>query len=103
MASKVLRQLSTTRTVSAGDGFKEVHMTENSSTRLIYAGDSVERNSKSFGRGLLPVKHKQAVGTSYAQPATCPGQRLLEERSQDKLHKVQVFSSQKTPQPFLDR
>ena len=96
-------QVSPTGTVTAGNGVREVLSTEESSTRSISAGDSVERTIKSYGKGLLPVKHEQAVGTSHAQPAIFPGQILLEERYQDKLHKVAVFSSQKMPQPFLDR
>lgn len=65
--------------------------------------DSVGNTSEPSGRGLLPVTHKQAVGTSNIQQAISPGDIVLEERSQDKLHKVQIFSSQKIPQPFLDR
>ena len=95
--------VSPTGTVSAGNGVREVHSTEESSTRNLSAGDSVERNSKSSGKRLLPVKPKQAVGTSHTQPAIFPGQILLEERNQDKPHKVAGFSSQKMPQPFLDR
>lgn len=96
-------QVSVTSTVSAGNGFGEVHLTEEPSTRSIYAGDRVERNDEFSGRGLLPIKHKNAVGTSYAQPAIFPGQVMLDEQSQDKFRKVQIFSSQKLPQPFLDR
>lgn len=65
--------------------------------------DSVGNTSEPSGRGLLPVTHKQSVGTSHIQQAISPGDIVLEERSQDKLHKVQIFSSQKIPQPFLDR
>ena len=96
-------QGSASSTVSAANGFREVHSTGEPSTRSISAGDSVERTINSSGRGLLPVKHIQAVGTSHAQPAITPGQILLKEKSRDNLHKVQVFSSQKMPQPFLDR
>ncbi len=96
-------QVSPTGTVSAGSGVREVHSTEESSTRSISAGDSIERTSKSSGKRLLPVKHRQAVGTSHTQPAIFPGQILLGERIQDKPNKVAVFSSQKMPQPFLDR
>ena len=96
-------QVSASSTVSAANDFKEVYSTEEPSIRRMSAGDSVEKKSSSSGRGLLPVKHKQAVGTSHAQPVISPGQMLLEERSRDKLHEVHVFSSQKMPQPFLDR
>lgn len=96
-------QASVTSPVDSANGSGEVHSTEESSTKRLSAGEGSERTSKSSGRGLLPVKHRQAVGTSYAQPVTSPGQLLLEERSQGKLQKVQDFSSQKMPQPFLDR
>lgn len=64
--------------------------------------DSTGNTSEPFSRGLLPVTHKHAR-TSYIQQAISPGDILLEELSQDKLHKVRIFSSQKMPQPFLDR
>lgn len=89
--------------VATGNCFAEAHSTDEPSTRTIFAGGSVERNNKSPARGLLPVKHKQSVGTSYAQSATFPGKMLFGERSSESFHKVQVFSSQKKPQPFLDR
>ena len=85
------------------DGFRETHSTGNLSDRSLFAGHFVETNSKSPARRLLPVTHKRAVVKSYAWPAIFTGQILLEEGSQDQPHKVQVFSSQKTPQPFLDR
>ena len=84
-------------------GFRETHSTGNLSERSIPAGDLVESNSKSSARSLLPVTQKKALEKSYARPAISPGQILLEEGSQDQPHKVQIFSSQKTPQPFLDR
>ena len=96
-------QSSTTNTEHHIDGFRETHSTGNLSERSLPAGDLVQGNSKSSARSLLPVTHKKAVGKSYAWPAISPGQILLEEGSQDQPHKVQVFSSQKTPQPFLDR
>ena len=64
---------------------------------------NLSTTSESSGRGLLPVTHKQVVGTSQIQQAISPGDIVFEKRSQDKLHKVQIFSSQKIPQPFLDR
>ena len=85
------------------DGFRETHSTGNLSERSIPAGDLVKSNSKSSARSLLPVTQKKPVGKSYAWPAISPGQILLEDGSQDQPHKVQIFSSQKTPQPFLDR
>ena len=96
-------QSSATSTEHHIDGFRETHSTRNLSERSLPAGDLVQSNSKSSARSLLPVTHKKAVGKSYAQPAIFPGEILLEEGSQDQRHKVQVFSSQKTPQPFLDR
>ena len=95
--------ISAVSNVTAGKGYGDVHPTEEPSTETVTRGDSVAKTGKPSSRGLLPVKYKQAVGTSYAQPAICAGQILLEERSQDRLHKVQMFSSQKVPQPFLDR
>ena len=96
-------QVSASRNVGAGNGFGEAHSTGKSSTLSTTARGSVARNNKSFGRYLLPVRYTKAVGTSYAQSATLPGNILVEGRSQDKNHKVQTFSSQKMPQPFLDR
>ena len=96
-------QSSATSTEYHIDGFRETHSTGNLSEPSLPASDLVESNSKSSARSLLPVTHKKAVGKSYARPAISPGQILLEEGSQDQPHKVQVFSSQKTPQPFLDR
>lgn len=96
-------QLPDTLTAGVGNGFGEIPLTEDSSTMSIPASDKFERKSKPAGRGLLRVKRNQAVGTSYAQSAISPGQILLEERTQNNLHKVQLFSSQKVPQPFLDR
>ena len=94
--------ISAVSTASAGNGSAAVHPTEDSSTETTSTSGKFA-NNKPFGRGLLPMTHKQAVGTSYSQRAISVGQILLEERSQDKLHKVQIFSSQKGPQPFLDR
>ena len=96
-------KISATSTLGRSKGFGEAHSTETSSPRSTFVGDIVERDYKTSGRSLLPVRHKQAVGTSYTQPAVSPGQIVFEEQSQDKVHKVQVFSSQKMPQPFLDR
>ncbi len=94
-----------TEGVGNDNGSGEVASTEEHSTIGIPASDtsSVKRKIKPTTRCLLPVKHKKAVGTSYAQPVRFPGHILLEERRQDKPHKVQAFSSQKMPQPFLDR
>ena len=96
-------QASATSTKHHIDGFRETHSTGNLSDRSLSAGDLVESISESSARRLLPVTHKKAVGKSYSRPAISPGQILFEEGSQDQPHKVQVFSSQKTPQPFLDR
>lgn len=96
-------QASTTTSVGSGNGSGEIRSTDESSTKSISASEGADRNSKSSGRGLLPVTHRQAVGTSHAQPVISLGQVLLEERSQGKSHKTQGFSSQETPQPFLDR
>ena len=97
-------QVSATSTsaASTGNGFGEAHLPEESSIRSISAGDNVEGNSKS-GKRLMRVKHGSAVGDSYIQPAIDPGPLLLEARNRDRFHKVQVFSSSKMPQPFLDR
>ena len=96
-------QSSANSTASIGQGSGEVPSTEIPTIMSIHASDSVESNSKFSGRGLLPVTHKQAVGTSYVQPAIPPGQILLEKRGRDNLHRLHLFSSQKIPQPFLDR
>ena len=96
-------QVSADSSVRAGSGFREVLSTERSPSRSIATGDSVEKKGKSSRRVLLPIKKTQTLGTSHAQLATSTGQILLEERSQDSPHKVKVFSSQKMPQPFLDR
>ena len=96
-------QSSATNTEHHIDGFRETHSTGNLSERSLPASDLVESNSRSSSRSLLPVTHEKAVGKSYARPAISPGQILLEKGSQDQPYKVQVFSSQKTPQPFLDR
>ena len=85
-----------------GNGSGEAHSAEESSIRSLSTGDNVEGNSKS-GKRLMPVKYKRAVGDSYIQPAIDSGPLLLEERNRDSFHKVQVFSSSKMPQPFLDR
>ena len=90
-------------TFSAGNGSEKHPSTEESSASSIPVSDSLEKSTKPSGKGLLPVKHKQAVGTSYSQPATSPGLILLEGGRQDKLHEIQIFSSQKMPQPFLDK
>lgn len=95
-------QVTATGTLSAGSGFRDVRSTDTSPSRSIAAGNSVNKKGKSSRRVLLPVKQTQPLGTSYAQ-ALSAGQILLEERSQDSLYKVKVFSSQKMPQPFLDR
>lgn len=87
---------------STGNGFGEAQLAEKPSIRSIAAGDNVEGNSKS-GKRLMPVKHESAVGNSYIQSAIDSGPLLLEERNRDRFHKVQVFSSSKMPQPFLDR
>ena len=96
-------QTPTISTVRAGNGSENYFSTEESSTSSIPVSDSLEKSTKPSGKGLLPVNHKQAVGISYSQPATSPGLLLLEGRRQDKLHKIQIFSSQKMPQPFLDK
>ena len=82
---------------------EEVPLKKELSSTNMPISDSVERKSKATRRGLLPVKRKKGVGTSYAQPAMSPGQILLEKERQDKPHRIQVFSSQKLPQPFLNR
>lgn len=96
-------QVIATSTVSAGGGFREVSSTGKTPSRSIAAGNNVEKKGRSSGRGLLPVKQTQTLGTSYTQSALSSGQILLEERGQDSIHKLKVFSSQKMPQPFLDR
>ena len=96
-------QVSPTSTIAAGKDIGAVPLTGLSSTRRTSAGNNVERNTKTPRRGLLPVRDKQAVGTSYAQPAISPGHIVFEKQSQAKNHKVHFFSSQKMPQPFLDK
>ena len=92
-----------TQKSKSGDGSGEVAPIENFSTKNIPAGDGAEIQSKNPRRGLLPVNYKNAVGTSYAQRATFPRQILFQERRRDESHKIHFFSSQKMPQPFLDR
>ena len=92
-----------TGTVSAGSGFREVGSTGESPSRSISTSNNVEKKGKSSGRGLLPVKQTKTLGISYTQSSLSSGQILLEERGQDSIHKLKVFSSQKMPQPFLDR
>lgn len=96
-------EISATSTLSTGRSFRESRSTERSPPRSNVAGDSVKKKGKSSGRGLMPVKQTQTLGTSYAESAVSAGPILLEERRQDSPHKVKVFSSQKLPQPFLDR
>ncbi|CAD6585989.1 MAG: hypothetical protein ASARMPRED_002367 [Alectoria sarmentosa] len=96
-------QVSATGSMRAGSGFKEVLSTGRSPSRSIATGDSVEKKGKSSRRVLLPIKKTQTLGTSHAQLTMSTGQVLLEKRSQDSPHKVKIFSSQKIPQPFLDR
>ena len=96
-------QVSATDSMRAGSGFKEVLSTGRSPSRSIATGDSVEKKGKSSRRVLLPIKKTQTLGTSHAQLTMSTGQVLLEKRSQDSTHKVMIFSSQKMPQPFLDR
>ena len=86
-----------------GNGSGEVALIEKLSTKSIPAGDGVERQSKISGRGLQPVSYKNTIRTSYVQPAASPRQIRLQEQRQDESHRIHVFSSQKLPQPFLDR
>lgn len=84
-----------------GNDLGEAHLAGESSIRSTTAGDNVKGDSKS-GNRLIPVKHTPA-GISYVQSALDSGPLMLDERTQDKFHKVQVFSSSKVAQPFLDR
>ena len=95
-------QTSARITVSTGKSSGETPSTEKSKRRSGLARDIVGKRNRTSGRRLLPVMHRQAVGTSYAQPAISD-HLLLEEPKRDKHHKVQGFSSQKMLQPFLDR
>ena len=101
VANPTKAQIFTNRSAFNGSG--GVLSTEKSTTMSIPASDSVGKASKSSSRGLLAVTRKQSVGTSYTQRVISPGDMVLEERREDKLHRAQIFSSQKIPQPFLDR
>ena len=103
VANSTQFQSSANSTASAGQGSGEVPPTETPTITSRSASDSVESNSKPSGRALLPVTHNQAVGTSYVQPAMPSRHILLGKQRQDKLHRVHLFSSQKLPQPFLNR
>ena len=87
--------------VSTGNDFGEAHLAVESSIPSTTAGANVNGNNKSAKR-LMPVKHTLA-GASYVQKAIDSGPLMLEERNQDNFHRVQVFSSSKVAQPFLDR
>ena len=88
---------------SLDDDSEEATTTAKSSTMSTAASHSVERSREPASRGLLPVTHKKSAGTSYVQPALSPGHLVLEWPKHDKLHKIQMFSSQKAPQPFLNK
>lgn len=103
VANYTQANIPTRGSANPGNNLIKVPSTKESSSTNMPIGGCVERNSKGSIRGLLPVKHKQGIGTSYAQPAVSPGQILLEKERQEKPHRIQVFSSQNLPQPFLNK
>ena len=96
-------QISVTHAERLGDASKEAALTQKSSKISILASNGLEKDRKPAVGRLLPVKHGKAIGTSSAQPALFCGQILLDGRRYDHSPRVQSFSSQKTPQPFLGR
>ena len=102
VANNTQAETSANSSVSASKGSGKVPLAGLSTKMNTHARDILGKSSKPSGRGLLPVTHKQGLRASYTQPAVS-SHILLEEPKQLKHRKVEVFSSQKTPQPFLDR
>ncbi|KAA6415580.1 MAG: hypothetical protein FRX48_00296 [Lasallia pustulata] len=61
-----------------------------------------EHSKRSLHHGPLRAPIQPATQTSYTEPTRTPGDLLIQKKAKSQSRKVITFSSQKTPQPFLD-